>query len=1050
MSTNTDTRETGLEKLIERALVGSTIEERRANCVELTATAADAQTPGADEFYWGLPSDFLKREAVDERRLWSFLESSQADILAKWRGRGNMRENVMKEIKRSIESVGVLEVLRKGIEVDNLQGENRLRLFFPRPSASDSEESHRRYALNQFSVTRQSVYSLTNPGNEIDMVIFVNGLPLFTFELKNIWTNQNAEYHAIKQYREHRDPHDPLLMYGRCLAHFALDKDNVFFCTRLQGKDSYFMPFNQGLPDGKGKGNPVNPDGHKTSYMWERILRKDVIADIISNYALFDYGEAKSGKRVPHILRNAKKLIFPRFHQLDVVNRLLDEVGSKGVGGHYLIQHSAGSGKSNSIAWLAFKLIKATPETMDAARAAALNEPLFQSVIIVTDRRLLDRQLTDNVKAFANSKDIVAHADTSRQLREAIENKKRIILTTIQKFPYIVGDIADMRDLNFAVIIDEAHSSQSGIAADKLNTALYRDPDQTGGDIDELIDKLIQDRKLSENTSYFAFTATPKRETLERFGIEYPDGSFHPFHLYSMKQAIEEGFIHDVLSNYTTYHSFYEVTKRTEENPEYDEGRAQKLLRGMVEREPHTIAAKAEVILSHFDAKVFRSRKLRGKAKAMVVTKDIECAIRYYLALRKLAEERNLPYNILIAFSGTKEVDGVEYTEAQLNGFPDSDTPKEFDKDGNRILVVANKYLTGFDQDKLSTMYIDKPLNGVLAVQTLSRLNRTAPDLNKRDEDIFVLDFFNTIEDMQNSFNDFYTATSLEQATDPNVLSELRRTLFDLEVFTENEVEQFNELFHRGAEQDELAPILDRAQDRYDNEIEWPENGKADFKMKCKQFVKVYSRIAAIMVFDAPEWEKLYWYLRLLIPQLKVPRNGGIDISDLLDNSVLNTYALSRTALNIHIDLDEEETVLDPLAAKMVNAGPTEEVRTAFDIILEHFNERHMNGWDATPTEQRTKIVRIADIMAHDVQYLSQVVGNPDTEAADRRFEEILNRIMTQQRTADLSLYREYRDAGFRRDFINLVRVAIENVDHLSAQQYPIINEAPTSYAAEP
>ncbi len=1033
--THSNTREEGFEQLIERALVGSTIEERRANGVEMTATAADAQTPGADEFYWGLPTDFLKREAVDERRLWSFLESSQADILAKWRGRGNVRENVMKEIKRTIESVGVLEVLRKGIEVDNLQGENKIKLFYSRPGASDSDESHRHFALNQFSVTRQAVYSLTRPGNEIDMVIFVNGLPLFTFELKNIWTGQNAEYHAIKQYREDRDPRDPLLMYGRCLAHFALDKDNVFFCTCLDGKNSYFMPFNQGLPDGKGKGNPVNPNGHKTSYMWERILRKEVIADIISNYALFDYGEAKSGKKVPHILRNAKKLIFPRYHQLDVVNRLLEEVGTAGVGGHYLIQHSAGSGKSNSIAWLAFKLIKATPTTMDAVRAAALNEQLYQSVIIVTDRRLLDKQLTDNVKAFANSKDIVAHADTSQQLRQAIENKKRIILTTIQKFPYIVGDIADMRHLNFAVIIDEAHSSQSGIAADKLNTALYRDPDQTGGDIDELINKLIQDRKLSENASYFAFTATPKRETLERFGIEYEDGSFHPFHLYSMKQAIEEGFIHDVLSNYTTYHSFYEVAKRNEDNPEYDECRAQKLLRGMVEREPHTIAAKAEVMLSHFDAKVFRSRKLRGKAKAMVVTKDIECAIRYYHALRKLAEERHLPYNILIAFSGTKEVDGVEYTEAQLNGFPDSDTSKEFDKDENRILVVANKYLTGFDQDKLSTMYIDKPLAGVLAVQTLSRLNRTAPDLNKRDEDIFVLDFFNTIEDMQNSFNDFYTATSLEQATDPNVLGELRRTLLDLEVFTEDEVQQFNELFHHGAEPDELASILDRAQSRYDNEIEWPENGKADFKMKCKQFVKVYSRIAAIMVFDAPEWEKLYWYLRLLIPQLKVPQNGGIDISDLLDNSVLNTYALSRTALNVHIDLDDEETVLDPLAAKMVNAGPAEEDRTAFDIILEHFNERHMSGWDATPAEQRTKIVKIADIIAHDAQYLSQVVGNPDTDAADRRFEEILNRIMTQQRSADLSLYREYRDAGFRRDFINLVRTAIENADHLSRIQ---------------
>ena len=593
-----------------------------------------------------------------------------------------------------------------------------------------------------------------------------------------------------------------------------------------------------------------------------------------------------------------------------------------------------------------------------------------------------------------------------------------------------------MRQTNFAIIIDEAHSSQSGIAADKMNAAVGRDADQDGADTDQLIQRLIEERKMSENASYFAFTATPKRETLERFGIEQSNGSFKPFHLYSMKQAIEEGFIHDVLTNYTTYHSFYEVIKRTEENPEYNEARAQKILKKMVEREPHTIAAKAEVMISHFDAKVFRSRKLKGKAKAMVVTKDIECAIRYYHVLRRFAEEKHLPYNILIAFSGTKVVDGVEYTEASLNGFPDTKTKEEFDKDENRILVVANKYLTGFDQEKLCTMYIDKPLGGVLAVQTLSRLNRTAPDLGKRDEDIFVLDFFNTVNDMKTAFDDFYTSTTLEQATDPNVLSELRRTLLDLGVYTEEEVEEFNDLYLHGADQDQLAPILDRAQHRYDEEIEWPENGKADFKMKCKQFVKIYSRIAALMAFDAPSWEKMYWFLRLLIPQLKVPENGGIDVSDLLDNANLNTYCLSRTALNQHIELNADETILDPLAPTMVNAGPTDDERTEIDIILQHFNEQHMNGWDATPEEQRAKVVRIAELVTQTPQFQSQVVGNPDSDAATRRFEQIVDEVMASQRSRDLSLYREYRDSGFRRDFINLIRTAIENGDRSSNVLY--------------
>ena len=345
---------------------------------------------------------------------------------------------------------------------------------------------------------------------------------------------------------------------------------------------------------------------------------------------------------------------------------------------------------------------------------------------------------------------------------------------------------------------------------------------------------------------------------------------------------------------------------------------------------------------------------------------------------------------------------------------------------------MANKYLTGFDQPKLAVMYVDKPLGGVLAVQTLSRLNRNAPDLGKRSEDVFVLDFFNTVEGIKEAFDPFYTSTTLEQATDPNVLSELRHTLLDLGVFTDEEIEEFNDLYLHGADQDRLAPLLDAAQHRYDEEIEWPENGKADFKMKCKQFVKVYSRIAAIMAFDAPAWEKMYWYLRHLIPQLRVPENGGIDVSDLLDKTDLNTYCLSRTALNEQIVLNAEEAIINPLAPTMVNAGGTEEDRTQFDIILQHFNERHMNGWDATPEEQRTKVIRVAELVRANARYLSQVVGNPDTEAADRRFKDIIDEIMLQQRSVDMSLYREFRNEGFRHDFINLVRAALENGDRLS------------------
>lgn len=403
------------------------------------------------------------------------------------------------------------------------------------------------------------------------MVLYVNGLPLFTFEFKNPWTHQTARYDGQKQYKEDRNPKDTLLKFGRCLAHFTMDKDEVYFTTRLNLDKTYFMPFNQGLPNGQGAGNPVNVNGgYKTSYMWEWVLQKDTVADIIKSFVLFDYGESKTQKKVPHIMKNAKKLIFPRFHQLDVVGKLVEEVSRTGIGKTYLIEHSAGSGKSNSLTWLAFKLIDVCPTTMDALRAKSLDGKLYDSVIVVTDRRLLDKQITDNIKAFGQSEKIIAHADTSKMLKEAIEQSKRIIITTIQKFPYICDSIADVSDRNFAIIIDEAHSSQSGIAADSANKAIQKDKDCEGIDTDELLEKLMKDRKMSTNCSYFAFTATPKKETLEGFGTKGEDGKFHPFHLYSMKQAIEEGFILNVLTNYTTYRSYYELTKSIEDNPEYN------------------------------------------------------------------------------------------------------------------------------------------------------------------------------------------------------------------------------------------------------------------------------------------------------------------------------------------------------------------------------------------------------------------------------------------------------------------------------------------------
>ena len=540
-----------------------------------------------------------------------------------------------------------------------------------------------------------------------------------------------------------------------------------------------------------------------------------------------------------------------------------------------------------------------------------------------------------------------------------------------------------------------------------MNTTVQRDPDQEGSDTDELIAKLIRDRKMSSNCSYFAFTGTPKRETLERFGWQDQEGKFHPFHLYSMKQAIEEGFILDVLVNYTTYKSYYELIKSIEDNPQYDEKKAQKLLRRTVERHPDTIAVKADTMLQHFDSKVFRQRKLKGKAKAMVVTKDIECAIHYYKALTDLVVKLKLPYKVFIAFSGEKEVNGVTYTEAGLNGFAETETAERFESDENRILVVANKYLTGFDQ-------------------ALSRLNRAAPDLSKRSEDLFILDFYNKKDDMEESFSPFYTSTTLSEPTDVNILHELRSTLLSIGVFDEEDVKQFMEIYMSGAEPDKWVPITDAAAHRFNHEIEFDENGKADFKIKCKQFVKVYSRVAAIMDYEVLNWEKMFWFLRFLIPNLHVDVPGRDDLKDLLDSVDLNTYGLRRTGLNEKIELDSSETVLDPTKAAMAGAGTSDDAKEELDVILQEFNDKWFKGWDTTPEEQKVKLTAIVNAVKQDNDYLTLIVGNPDKQAAEEALDKIIDRIVRRQRQKDMSLYKEYMNEDFKINFRSLVTRMIE------------------------
>lgn len=1003
------TNELALETAIEKALCGISTEDIKNGVV-----AEPGEPYSGNGYRIGNPADFNAKYALDEVRFWDFLETTQKEELEKLKRQSDWKIKVLDRFDKLVKKYGILRLLRKGLAVDDAH----FMLFYVAPLQNSSQSIKDNFEHNQFSVTRQLRYSAANPLEEIDMVIFINGIPISTIELKNPWTGQNAKVHGVDQYKYKRDITQPLLNFGRCIVHFAVDTDEIYMTTKLDGAHTFFLPFNLG--NNFGKGNPPNPFGHKTSYFWQDVLRRESIANIIQHFVRFDGAENE--------VLNKKNLFFPRYHQLDVVRRLIKDTTQKGAGETYLIQHSAGSGKSNSITWLAYQLIEAYPESQAVAGSKNINQPLFDSVIVVTDRRLLDKQLRDNIKEFSEVKNIVAPAYRSSDLKSALESGKRIIITTIQKFPVIVKDIADMGSKQFAVIIDEAHSSQSGSSADKLNEAIGNKGEDTDAvDYQDKILEAMKARKMTKNASYFAFTATPKNNTLEKFGVKQEDGSFKPFHLYSMKQAIEEGFILDVLANYTTYRSYYELEKSIEENPLFDTTKAQKKLRAYVEKHKQTVGTKAEIMLDHFTSSVVNTKKLKGKAKAMVVTQSIESAIRYYQALQQLLKKRGNPFKIVIAFSGEKKVDGIDYTEAQMNGFPESETKDRFDEDEYRMLIVANKYLTGFDQPKLSAMYVDKKLQGVLAVQTLSRLNRSANKLGKKTEDLFVLDFFNSVEDIQKSFDPFYTSTTLSGATDINVLHELKDSLDDSGIYEQAEMEDFNEKFFNGVDAQFLSPIIDVAAQRFADGLELDDKLKADYKIKAKQFVKIYGQVAALLPesFTYAGWEKLFWFLKFLIPKLKIedPQNDALD--KLLESVDLSTYGLERVKLNASISLDDSETELAPQNPN-VRGAHGEEEKDELENIIKGFNEKWFQGWEITPEDQRVKFISLSKSVQAHPDFDMKVAKNADDQNRELALKKILDDVMAQQRKQELELYKLYaQDSSFYQAFFNTLKQVI-------------------------
>lgn len=955
----TNTKESGFEALIVKWLVEQNGYEQGTN------------------------ADYNRDYAIDEARLLRFLKDTQPDALDKL---GVFKSDIKKNqflnrLQGEIAKRGIIDVLRNGVKVYPAN----LIMFYLTPT-ENNVKAREMYEKNIFSVTRQLMYSNDSTRLALDMCIFINGLPVITFELKNQLTKQDVD-DAVQQYKNDRDPRELLFQFKRCIVHFAVDDARVKFCTKLDGKSSWFLPFDKGYNDGAG--NPPNPDGIMTDYLWKDILTKLKLSRIIENYAQVVVEED------PETKKKSVKQIFPRYHQLDCVEKLLADVKANGIGKSYLIQHSAGSGKSNSISWLAHQLIGLEES----------GHPMLDSVLVVTDRRILDKQIRDNIKQFMQVANTVAWAEHSGDLRDAIKDGKRIIITTIEKFPYVVPDIgAKHKDNKFAVIIDEAHSGQSGRNSAQMNLALSGLASEDEMDNEDKINAMMEGRKLLTNASYFAFTATPKNKTLETFGVPYPDGDevkHRPYHSYTMKQAIQEGFILDVLKYYTPISSYYKLMKTVQDDPMFDKKRAQKKLRAFVESDSYTIAQKAEMMVEHFHEQVIAKGKIGGQARAMVVTSSIPRCIEYYYALNKCLAARHSPYKTIVAFSGEHKYQGQEpaLTSAAMNGFPDAKIPKMLKTDPYRILVVADMFQTGFDEPLLHTMYVDKMLYDIKAVQTLSRLNRCHP----MKHDTFVLDFANKPAIIEQSFSRYYRTTLLSGETDPNKLYDLIATMEEYQVYSTEHVEKLVDLYLNGAERDRLDPTLDACTAVYKN-LDTEEQIK--FKSSAKAFCRTYGFLGAILPYGDADWEKLSIFLNLLIPKLPSPRDD--DFSEgILDVIDLDSYRLEAQE-SMSIKLEDADAEVAPVPAGSAGHIVNPEM-DLLSIILNDFNDMFGNIDWKEPDNVRRQIIAIPDLVAKDEKY-QNAMKNSDKQNARMESERTLQQVIFSVMADNMELFKQFQD----------------------------------------
>ena len=963
--------------------------------------------------------DFDREFCVNTNQLLAFIETTQPGAFLMIQKKGV--RSFLVRLDEKIREQGVVEVLTKGVKFND----RNVDLFYHKPSSVYNIKDANRYLDNLFSVTQELKYSLDHE-NRLDLVVFINGIPVITCELKNPLSGQTV-HHGIRQYKDDRDSKEKLFSFARCMVHFAADTELVYMCSELKKKDSNFIPFNKGLNDGKaippfGAGNPINPNGLKTHYLWEQVLSKDSLSNIIDKFAkVIEEPNEDTGKK-------KRMMIFPRYHQLTSVRQILADTKENGIGQKYLIQHSAGSGKSKSIAWLAHQLHGMFDHSGE--------NHIFDSIIVVTDRTVLDKQLRDELIQFSpkSKKGIVCAitgegSSKTNQLREAIANKKKVIICTIQTFPFLLDEIQDMGSLKFGIIIDEAHSSQSGETSAKMNAVLAdkheEDEDETENEptLEDKINELIESRRMIKNGSYFAFTATPKNKTLETFGVprKYMDDgivktAFDAFHLYSMKQAIEEEFILDVVENYTTYSSFYKLVKATEENPEYDTTQAQKKLRAYVEGHEFAIAEKAKIMIDHFHRDV--RYLINGEAKAMVVTKSILCAIKYKHAFDTYLKEIRSPFKAIVAFSGKKLYLDLEYDETTMNHFESykNDIPRNFKKSEYRFLIVADKFQTGFDQPYLHTMYVDKKLRDVQAVQTLSRLNRALKPYKK---DTFVLDFFNKAEEIKLAFDPYYTSTILSEETSPNKLHDLLDALEKFEVFDEEMVEDFFEKYSGNADRMILDPIIDSAAHIFKFELSLDK--QIDFKIKVKSFLRTYSYLARLLEFNNQYWEQLWCYLKYLLPKLFIPDSDDL-AAGIIESIDMESYRPAKQGTE-KISLIEEPGFVAPIPVG-VGGGKAEAEFDTLEHIILAFNHRFGDiEWTDKDKVNDILTQQIPADMRADSRIMDAINTSPDKQNAkissDKKVDELMQQYLFTQTeifkrfSQDLDFQRRYKEFIF-------------------------------------